>query len=227
MTEPRVVERFKKRTIWFHWIHTAAFLILIITGAILFFPGIGAAASGGITRIIHRVAVVFFVGAPVVYFVSNPKMSLHFIKETLTSWGKDDIGWGKAAPFYYFGIDKVEMPPQGHVNTGQRMWQLVVLGTAALFLGSGIIMWFLKDTVSAGVFQGCVIVHDIAFLMAFIMLLVHVYLGIIHPRMTESLRSMWDGKISKHYAKSHYGKWYEEISKDIEQQEEASLVETG
>ena len=49
MTEPRVVERFKKRTIWFHWIHTAAFLTLIVTGAILFFPGLGAPAAGGIT----------------------------------------------------------------------------------------------------------------------------------------------------------------------------------
>ena len=47
MTEPRVVERFKKRTIWLHWIHTAAFLVLIVTGAILFFPGLGEAAAGG------------------------------------------------------------------------------------------------------------------------------------------------------------------------------------
>jgi len=68
MTEPRVVERFKKRTIWFHWIHTIAFLVLIFTGAILFFPGIGAPAAGGMTRFIHRIAVVIFVAAPLIYF---------------------------------------------------------------------------------------------------------------------------------------------------------------
>ena len=104
------------------------------------------------------------------------------------------------------------MPPQGHVNTGQKMWQFIVLGTGILFLISGFIMWFLKGIVSTGLFQWCVILHDIAFLLAFLMLLVHIYLGIIHPRMTESLRSMWDGKISKKYASSHYGKWYDEIS---------------
>lgn len=38
-------------------------------------------------------------------------------------------------------------------------------------------------------------------------------LGTIHPRMSESLRSMITGKVSEEYAKSHYGKWYEEISK--------------
>ena len=104
------------------------------------------------------------------------------------------------------------MPPQGHVNTGQKMWQLVVLGTGVLFLISGFFMWFLKGILAAGVFQWFVIVHDITFIVAFLMLLVHIYLGIIHPRMTESLVSMWDGKISKTYAKNHYGKWYEDIS---------------
>ena len=51
MSEERVVERFRKPTIWFHWIHTAAFIILVVTGAILFLPGIGAPAAGGITNI--------------------------------------------------------------------------------------------------------------------------------------------------------------------------------
>jgi len=211
MTEVRVVERLKKRTIWFHWIHTAAFLILIVTGAILFFPGIGGLAAGGMTRLIHRIAVVIFVVAPIIYFFINPRMALHFVKETLT-WGKADIDWLQAAPLYYFGGSEEKMPPQGHVNTGQKMWQLIVLGTGILFFITGLIMWFFKGTVPAGLFQWCVIIHDVAFVLVFLMLLVHIYLGIIHPRMTESLRSMWDGRISKTYAKSHYGKWYKEIS---------------
>lgn len=213
MTGPRVVERFKKRTIWFHWIHTAAFLALIVTGAILFFPGLGGAAAGGLTRLIHRIAVVFFVMVPVIYAVFNPRMTLHFIKETLT-WGKSDIGWLEAAPLYYFGGAEEKMPPQGHVNTGQKMWQLIVLGTGVLFFITGLIMWFFKGTVTTGVFHWCVIVHDVAFLLVFLMLLVHIYLGVIHPRMTESLRSMLDGKVSIKYAKHHYGKWYDEISGD-------------
>lgn len=211
MVEARVVERFKKRTIWFHWIHTAAFLVLIVTGAILFFPGIGAPAAGGLTRFIHRIAVVFFVGAPIVYFFLNPRMSLRFIRETLT-WGKEDLQWLSKAPDYYFGGAEEKMPPQGHVNTGQKMWQLVVLGTGVLFLISGCLMWFFKDVLAPSVFGWSVVIHDIAFILAFLMLLVHIYLGIIHPRMTESLRSMLDGKVSKTYARNHYGKWYDEIS---------------
>jgi formate dehydrogenase subunit gamma len=211
MAEVRVVERFKKRTVWFHWIHTASFLVLLVTGAILFLPGLGGSAAGGLTRSIHRIAVIFFVGIPIIYFITSPRMSLHFIKETFT-WGSNDLQWLYRAPDYYFGGDEEKMPPQGHVNTGQKMWQFIVVVTGVLFLVSGYIMWFQKDTLSPGVFQWFVIVHDIAFILAFLMLLVHIYLGIIHPRMNESLRSMWDGKVSKTYARNHYGKWYDEVS---------------
>ena len=212
MTEPRVVERFKKRTIWLHWIHTVAFLILIVTGAILFLPDIGGPAAGGMTRLLHRAAVVIFVAIPVIYCAFHPRTALHFIKETLT-WGKEDMGWVMAAPSYYFGGDEEAMPPQRHVNTGQKMWQLIVLVSSALFLLSGFIMWFFKGTVPPGVFQWCVITHDVAFLLALLMFLVHIYMGSVHPVMNESFRSMLDGKISKKYAKSHYGKWYEGISR--------------
>lgn len=209
--EARVVERFKMRTIWFHWIHTASFLVLIITGAILFVPGGGVLAEGGATRIIHRIAAVIFIAGPILYFLLNPRMALRFIKETL-SWGKDDLGWLKAAPDYYFGGPEEKMPPQGHVNTGQKMWQLVILSTGVVFLATGVIMWFFRGNVSPGVFQWSVFTHALAFVAAFLMLLVHIYLSIIHPRMSESLRSMLDGKVSPTYAKHHYGKWYHEMS---------------
>jgi len=209
--EARTVERFKKRTIWFHWIHTTAFLLLIITGAILFFPGLGSAAAGGATRIIHHVAAVVFIGGAILYIPLNPKMALQFVKDTL-KWGKGDVEWLKAAPDYYFGGAEEKMPPQEHINTGQKMWQAVVLSTGVVFLVTGAIMWFARGSVSEGVFQWCMVFHSLAFIVALAMLFVHIYLGALHPRMTESLRSMLNGKISITYAKHHYGKWYDKIS---------------
>jgi formate dehydrogenase subunit gamma len=213
MSEPRTIERFRKRTVWFHWIHTLSFVILIITGAILFVPGLGGVAAGGVTRLLHRIFIVIFIGVPVIYAVFNPRITWHFIKETMT-WGKDDIGWLMAAPTYYFGGPEESMPPQGHVNSGQKMWQFIVLFTGALFLISGFIMLFLKDIVVPEVFQWAVIAHDVAFILAFLMLLVHIYTGSLHPRMTESFRSMFDGKISVDYARHHYGKWYDKLSEE-------------
>ena len=211
MSEPRTIERFRKRTIWLHWIHTLAFLVLVVTGAILLVPGLGGVAAGGVTRIIHRICILFFVGVPVLYALFNPRTAWHFIKETLT-WGKEDLGWLMAAPGYYFLSREDKMPPQGHVNTGQKMWQFVVLLSGGVFLISGALMLFFKNMVSSAVFQWSVIAHDIAFILVFLMLLVHIYTGSLHPMMTESFKSMWSGKISPRYARNHYGKWFDKIS---------------
>jgi formate dehydrogenase subunit gamma len=211
MSEPRTVERFRKRTIWLHWIHTLAFLILVVTGAILLVPGLGGVAAGGTTRIIHRICIIFFVGIPILYALFNPRTAWHFIKETL-SWGKTDLGWLKAAPGYYFLNREEKMPPQGHVNGGQKMWQFVVLLSGVVFLISGALMLFFRNMISPEVFQWSVIAHDIAFILVFLMLLVHIYTGSLHPMMTESFKSMLIGKISPHYARSHYGKWFDKIS---------------
>ena len=43
------------------------------------------------------------------------------------------------------------------------------------------------------------------------MLFLHIALAVFHPRFDESLLSMVDGEVSGVYAKSHHGKWYDEI----------------
>ncbi|MEJ2740681.1 MAG: cytochrome b/b6 domain-containing protein, partial [Dehalococcoidia bacterium] len=153
----------------------------------------------------------FFVGIPILYALFNPRTAWHFIKETLT-WGKGDLGWLMAAPGYYFLNREEKMPPQGHVNSGQKMWQFVVLLSGIVFLISGALMLFFKNMVSPAVFQWSVIAHDIAFVLVFLMLLVHIYTGSLHPMMSESFKSMLNGKISPRYARNHYGKWYDKIS---------------
>jgi formate dehydrogenase subunit gamma len=205
------VERYSKRARAQHWLIVLCSLLLAITGLFLFVSWFGPAASGGASRIVHRVAAVGFVAVPVIYMLLNPKSSLEWIKEAFT-WGKADLGWLKSAPTYYFGFDIIPMPPQERSNTGQKMWVLVVIVTSVIFVVSGGIMWFGKGLVSTGVFQWSVFAHDAAFVIAGAMFLVHVALGTFHPRFSEALRSIIGGKVSVHYAQSHHGKWYDRIS---------------
>jgi len=205
------VERFKSRTRWLHWMVVIAALTLGLTGLFLYVPQLGPVAQDSVTRVIHRIAAVFFVAAPLLYFLVAPAASLSWIKKVFT-WGKDDLKWAKAAPDYYFGGDESKMPPQPEMNTGQKLWALVSVLCFTGFLVTGIIMWAFKGQVSAGVFNASVLVHDLCLITGGAMLLVHMYLGAIHPRMTESLRSMITGKVSAEYAKSHHGKWYEETT---------------
>jgi formate dehydrogenase gamma subunit len=197
----------------FHWSVAVLVLGLGVTGLILFVPGWGTIALGAWTRIIHRVCAYAFGVILVVYFASYPRKSWKFIKESFT-WTRNDIGWAKAAVDYYTGGDESKMPPQGHINAGQKIWQLVAIVCGVIFFITGAIMCFAKGSVSPAVFQWTLFTHALVFIIGGCMFIVHAILGTVHPRMSESLRSMITGKVSEEYAKSHYGKWYEEISQE-------------
>jgi len=206
------VERYALATRWFHWVHAGMFMVLGITGLFLFLPWFSDASLWGWSRLVHRIAAIIFVVAPLIFMLMNWSRSWAFVKEAFV-WGKDDMEWLKAAPSYYFGGDSSKMPAQGHINSGQKLFWATTIVSALVFVVTGVIMWFFKGMVPAGAFQWMVILHDIAFIAAGSFFLIHFALGVLHPKMTESMRSMTGGKVSAEYAKAHHGKWYNEIVK--------------
>jgi len=212
------LEKYRKPIRVLHWVHTTAFLILLITGAIIFIPGVASALTyDSWTRIIHRFAAIVFVAGPVIFAVMNPRGTLAGVKEAFT-WGASDIEWLKAAPRYYFLAEEESMPPQGHMNTGQKMWWFMVIVFGVVFVITGILMWVFKESLPYGVLRWAVLAHDIAFIATGCMFLVHVYLGVIHPLMrpmrTGAWNSMFRGTVSAEYAKAHHRKWYDEVTKN-------------
>ncbi|MFC2058693.1 formate dehydrogenase subunit gamma [Chloroflexota bacterium] len=197
------VEKYRKRTRVLHWTHTTSFILLFLTGLFIFTPGLNVLAAGGWTRIVHRVAAGVFVVIPIIYMLLNWSSSWRSVVKAFT-WNSEDIGWLKAAPRYYFLGDKSSMPPQGEMNSGQKLWLLIALVTGVVFIITGGFMWF--GTIAPWM----LLIHDISFIIAGGMLFVHIYLGVFHPMMTESWRAMTAGKISSEYAKSHHYKWYKE-----------------
>ena len=214
------VEKYGKAIRILHWVHSGAFVILLLIGLVLFIPQLGVLAQDSWTRVIHRIAAVVFVAGPVLFMLLKPKSTLGGIKDALT-WGKEDIGWVKAAPKYYFLCDEKGMPPQDHFNTGQKMWWFLVLVTSSVFVATGFIMWFLKAAAPAALLQWCVVIHDLAFIAAGVMLFVHIYLAVIHPLMRPLRVGGWNamvhGTVSVEYAKEHHGKWYDRVSKGTQE----------
>ncbi|TET66536.1 MAG: formate dehydrogenase subunit gamma [Dehalococcoidia bacterium] len=209
------IQRYRKPTRILHWVHAGAFVLLFLTGLILFIPQLGILAQDSWTRVIHRIAAAVFIIAPLIYIPMNWKATKRGIKLAF-SWGADDIGWLQAAPRYYFLGDEKAMPPQGHMNTGQKMWWFMVIVFGIIFVITGLVMWFAKGAAPAAVFQWMVFVHDIAFIVTGTMLFLHIYLGVFHPLMASAWDTMVRGKVSAEYAKAHHGKWYEEVTKGKE-----------
>lgn len=208
------VEKYRKPVRILHWVHAGAFVVLFLTGLVLFIPPLGALAQDGWTRLLHRIAAFVFVVAPLIYIPMNWKTTLNGIKEAF-SWGVEDLGWLKAAPRYYFLCDEEAMPPQEHMNTGQKMWWLLVIVFGLVFLITGAVMWFAKTAAPPALLQWMVFIHDVAFIVVGVMFFVHIYMSVVHPLVrplrTGAWSSMARGKVSVDYAKSHHGKWYEKI----------------
>jgi len=218
------VEKYRRQTRILHWVHVGAFVALLITGIFLYFPPWGGLAEDNWTRMVHRLGAVVFVLAPIVYMVMNWKTSWESISEGLT-WGWDDWGWVSAAPRYYFLGDEAAMPPQEHMNTGQKLWYLILLLFGPVFVITGILMWFFKDILPSGVFMWSAFAHDVAFIVVICMFFVHVYLSVLHPLMRKeggAFGSMINGTVTVKYAKSHHGKWYDRITKGKAAQAEST-----
>ncbi len=204
------IERYRKPTRVLHWVNTVSFSILFLTGLVLFVSALGPLAEGSWSRLIHRVAAVAFVIAPLIYILMNWKATWHGVKEAFV-WGSEDLGWMMAAPRYYFLNDEEAMPPQGHMNSGQKLWWLMVLVFGIVFLLSGTVMWAFKTSAPAALLQWMVVLHDIAFVATGAMLFVHIYLSVIHPLMAGALDSMTRGKVSVEYARSHHAAWFKDV----------------
>ena len=106
------IEKYRKSVRVLHWIHSGAFVLLFLTGLISFIPGLGFLAEDSLIRIIHRLGAAIFIIAPIIYLIIKPASAGRGLKLAFT-WNKDDIGWIKAFPRYYFKGDESSMPPQG------------------------------------------------------------------------------------------------------------------
>ena len=197
-----------------HWLHTAAFTLLLITGAILYIPllgnSLGRDVSGYMVRLIHRIGAIAFMLVPVLYIASDPKAFLADMKRVFT-WGVSDFGWLVAAPGYYFLGNEEAMPPQDKFNTGQKLFYLTVVICIVGFIVTGLIMWFLKGIVPVGIFQWSVFVHDLCTIAYAAFFLVHFVLSVMHPLMKGAINGMLFGWMPEEYVKRHHAKYYEEV----------------
>ncbi|MBI4770492.1 MAG: hypothetical protein HY784_08815, partial [Chloroflexi bacterium] len=120
-----VVRRGERRVVRFsavergtHLLHILSFFTLVITGLSLYVPQFSAFAigpAGEAVRLIHRLAAVLFMAAPLIYMIFDPagfKSSLR----TILSWGPQDQEWRRTAlragGVYWTG-DRTGIPPQG------------------------------------------------------------------------------------------------------------------
>ncbi len=185
-----------------HWIHAISFVILGLTGLSLFHKGLLGISSifGGLqnAKNLHDTFAWIFV------FVTPLQILL---------WLKDcgpidalDLKWMACGMGGYLPIRKLYTgcPPAGKFNAGQKMFYWTTVIGAILFIVSGFIMMY-----PLGMDKNWVrisyILHDLAAIGTITFFFAHLYLGTLGA--PGSLRAIFQGNVSEHWAKHHHGRW--------------------
>jgi formate dehydrogenase subunit gamma len=184
-----------------HWVMAAGCFILAVTGyAFLFHMESVGAFFGGYARmrVIHN-----YVG---IVFAASLFFSLFVYLPDCLSLGMDDITWFVKGGGY-LSRGHVDIPPQGRLNSGQKLSYLSFLLMGLTISVSGFVIWLMPGVKEYILLSH--LAHNIAFDFILFALPVHIYLASLGNPGT--LRIMIQGTVPLEWAKKRHGKWVKEM----------------
>jgi formate dehydrogenase subunit gamma len=195
------IERFSTSERVLHWIVTASFFTLLLSGLGLYsrlFNGYFNLFGGGQNAIlVHKIGGVIF-------FFSSVYMYLNH-KKDVSTFDQDDREWVDKRGGYlsrdasHFNI--------GKYNPGQKLFALYVAGATAVLGVTGIFIW-MPALFPRWIVQISLLTHGLMFVGSIMFVIVHVYLATIGNPGT--IDAMLYGDVKRGWAKKHHPKWYKE-----------------
>jgi formate dehydrogenase subunit gamma len=190
-----------------HWTFGISFLLLLVTGLLLFVPQLKVMpyplGSHKLFRDLHIALGVVFLYAPLLAAtLANWDSVRADVRETLR-FGRDDGAW--LARFVRFGAGP-PAPPARKFNAGQKLNSVFSALLWFGFIASGLAMWatgFFTFNQRAQAF----LIHDALVVLSLPLVLGHLYLALIHPSTRTALDGMVSGRVSLVWARKHHGNW--------------------
>jgi formate dehydrogenase subunit gamma len=124
------------------------------------------------------------------------------------TWTADDRRWLRRIREYVGNADPQEPDYVDFFNAGQKLYFWAIVGSAAIFLLSGIPMWFPHAFGRAAVAIGYVL-HDLAALLMLGGLIIHVYEGTAAQPGT--FEAMTRGTVEDRWARTHHPAWFRRV----------------
>ncbi len=186
-----------------HWVMAVSFFILSVSGYGFLFhvEGIGSVFGGfNQMKAIHN-------WAGVVFSISLFFTLFSYIVEAL-SISSDDIAWIFKGGGYF--SKKTVVPPQGKLNTGQKLYYLTVLAAGIAITATGLILWLRPEM--ADLKKWILLshlVHNISFVVMVIAIPLHIYLATLANPGT--FRIMVYGTVPAEWARKRHPKWVQKI----------------
>jgi formate dehydrogenase subunit gamma len=188
-------------TRFLHWSAAGLFLLALLSGFALYTPWLfhwlsPAFGGGPMTRLLHP---WFGLGFVVVFALQ----ALNWLEPM--KWMPDDRRWIARLREYVGNAEALEPDYVGFFNAGQKVYFWTIVGSAAIFLISGLPMWFPASLGRLAVAIGYVL-HDLAALLMLGGLIIHIYEGTAASPGT--FQSMTRGTVEKRWAWTHHPAWY-------------------
>ncbi|WP_376791324.1 formate dehydrogenase subunit gamma [Thermoflexus sp.] len=184
-----------------HWLHAAAFFVLLITGLALIWPPLSFLAAGGFSRLLHRAAAIVFLLTPVLYALIDFKGLKDLVRDSFT-YTRQDFEWLKGFPAYFLGRTS-HLPPQGRINAGQKIHHALTIISYVTVSGSGLVLWLGKGSLGPAGLVAATIVHDLSMAVMAVLTIGHIYFTFVY----DALPAMTTGYVTEEYARMEHPLW--------------------
>jgi formate dehydrogenase subunit gamma len=182
----------------FHWVQAIPYLVLLVTGALLFIErryGVRVVALETLVTTHRAAGVALPVGIFLVFLGGNRGELIANARSAL-EWSSRDLRWLALAPIA--GFLEIPLPPAGKFNPGQKLNLLAQMILIPTFAASGAWMWYAGEALLPWY------VHGVAFLLATPLVFGHLFLAIVNPTTRRGLSGVFTGRVDAEWAREHY-----------------------
>jgi formate dehydrogenase subunit gamma len=204
----RLLLRFDRVERAVHWTNAALFLILIATGAALYFtPLIALVGRRNLIEQIHLYVGLSLPLPLLLALAGDWGRGLRRDVHRVNRWTQADRDWLRGMVDVASGRRRTAVQPRiGKFNPGQKLNAAFVAGGGLVMLGTGsLLRWYVPFPLSWR--AGATFVHNWLAVVFVILILGHITLALSDR---EALRAMFFGRISSTWAARHAPAWLDE-----------------
>jgi formate dehydrogenase subunit gamma len=179
-----------------HTIHGVAFVVMLLTGLVLYLPFLAQIfSSRPITKAIHLMAAIAWLAALALVAILGDHKALRRTRRDLERFDDADLLWLRTRG----------AAPAGRFNAGQKLHAIAQAALAVLFCVSGVLLWLGERNTSLRL-PGTIALHDFCTLAATVLVAGHVWIAMSAGR-SGSLEGIRYGTVTAAYAARHHERW--------------------
>ena len=207
-SEHRQLLRFDRVERTVHWLNASLFLILIATGAALYFTPLIALV--GRRRLVEQVHLYVGLSLPLPLLIGMAGSWGRVLRRDVSrvnNWTEADLQWLRGLVDAPAGRGRAAARPRlGKFNAGQKLNAAFVAGGGLVMLGTGsLLRWYVPFPLTWR--AGATFVHNWLAVAFVVVISGHIAMALADR---EALRAMLCGRISRAWAARHAPAWLDE-----------------